>query len=71
MLSVYAYEGQRPEDLTFPESVVILANPAKVESSDWWYGKLESSGEAGWIPKAYIETIKGEFGGARLSAHRS
>lgn len=60
MLSAYAYDGQRPEDLSFPENVVILVNQAKDDSSDWWYGKIETSGAAGWIPRAYVEPIKGE-----------
>ncbi|GAA5957438.1 hypothetical protein JCM21900_003306 [Sporobolomyces salmonicolor] len=57
MRSLYTYEGQRDEDLSFEENRVILANPAKDEESAWWYGVIETSGKKGWIPKAYVEEI--------------
>lgn len=59
MRSLYAYEGQRVEDLSFGENLVIAANPPKDPDSPWWYGKIESTGKAGWVPKSYIEKING------------
>ena len=55
--SLYAYEGQRGEDLSFAEGVVILAHLAKDPSSPWWYGAIASSGAKGWFPASYIESI--------------
>lgn len=60
MRSLYAYDGQRPEDLSFFENLVILANPPKDSESPWWYGTIETSGKAGWLPKAYVEEISCE-----------
>ncbi|KAK4047374.1 hypothetical protein OIV83_005421 [Microbotryomycetes sp. JL201] len=57
MYSLYAYEGQRTEDLTFPENAVLLVHPAKDAASDWLYGTLETTQLSGWIPKAYVEKI--------------
>lgn len=61
MYSLYAYEGQRPEDLTFPENAVLLVNPAKDPDGDWLYGTLESTGSAGWVPKAYLDTMNSAY----------
>lgn len=60
MRSIFTYEGQRGEDLSFPENRVILANPAK-DGGDWWYGELAATGAKGWLPKAYLEEIKGSY----------
>ncbi|GAA5914800.1 actin cytoskeleton-regulatory complex protein PAN1 [Sporobolomyces salmoneus] len=57
MRSIFTYEGQRDEDLSFPENRVILANPTQ-DGGDWWYGELAATGAKGWIPKAYLEEIK-------------
>ncbi|GAA5879139.1 hypothetical protein JCM16303_001313 [Sporobolomyces ruberrimus] len=59
MRSIFTYEGQRGEDLSFPENRVILANPAK-DGGDWWYGELAATGAKGWLPKAYLEEIKAQ-----------
>ncbi|TCD66409.1 hypothetical protein EIP91_001400 [Steccherinum ochraceum] len=55
--SLYAYEGQRPEDLTFSENVMIVANPSK-SGGDWWYGKVVRDGKAGFFPNTYVEKIQ-------------
>lgn len=55
--SLYAYEGQRPEDLTFEENLILLANPSKT-GSDWWYGKVVRDGTSGFFPKTYIDVVQ-------------
>ena len=60
MRSVFTYEGQRDEDLSFPENRVIIAHPSK-DGGDWWHGELAETGAKGWIPKAYLDEINGEF----------
>lgn len=60
--SLYAYEAQRDEDLSFAENRVLLAHPAKDSSGDWWYGSTElEDAKLGWFPKGYIEEIHGEL----------
>lgn len=58
--TLYPYEAQRAEDLGFIENSVILAHPAKDESSDWWYGSIvnEASGKKGTFPRAYVQSIE-------------
>lgn len=56
--SLYAYEGQRDEDLSFAENVVILAHPAKELDSPWWYGTIATSGVKGWLPASFIASIE-------------
>lgn len=59
MRSLYTYDGQRPEDLSFDENLVIVANPAKDPESPWWFGRIQSSGKSGWLPKSYVEELTG------------
>ncbi|PPQ97490.1 hypothetical protein CVT26_002719 [Gymnopilus dilepis] len=54
--SLYAFEGDGPEDLSFPENVVIVANPSKT-GGDWWYGTMVQTGKSGLFPKTYVEVI--------------
>lgn len=58
--SLYPYDGQREEDLTFVENSVILAHPAKDGSNDWWYGTLITGGNGtkGTFPKTYVESVE-------------
>lgn len=58
MRSLYAYSGQREEDLSFDENVVVLAHPAKDPANDWWYGVLVKGGAKGWFPKAYVQSME-------------
>ncbi|BGO93264.1 hypothetical protein NBRC10512_000083 [Rhodotorula toruloides] len=59
--SLYGYEAQRDEDLSFAENRVLLAHPAKDSSGDWWYGSTELEGaKLGWFPKGYIEEIRAQ-----------
>ncbi|THV00744.1 hypothetical protein K435DRAFT_750939 [Dendrothele bispora CBS 962.96] len=55
--SLYAFEGDGPEDLSFAENVMLVANPSKT-GGDWWYGKLETSGKSGLFPKTFVEEVK-------------
>lgn len=51
------------EDLTFEENFIILAHPAKDQSSPWEYGTLVATGEKGWFPSSYVLSIEhGESG---------
>ncbi|KAF8749948.1 Pleckstrin homology domain, partial [Rhizoctonia solani] len=42
--SLYAYEGQRTEDLSFPDNLIIDAHPSKT-GSDWWYGTTRKTAQ--------------------------
>jgi len=55
--SLYPYEGQRPEDLTFGENLILLANPSKI-GGDWWYGIVVRDGKSGFFPKTYVEALE-------------
>ena len=58
--SLYPYEGQRDEDLSFTENSVILAHPAKTAGNDWWYGTLITGGAGakGTFPKTYVQSVE-------------
>lgn len=56
--SLYAFEGQRDQDLSFEEGVLIVAHPAKDASSEWLYGMMPLNGKKGWVPKSYVETLR-------------
>ncbi|GJN92753.1 hypothetical protein Rhopal_005791-T1 [Rhodotorula paludigena] len=61
MRSLYGYDAQRDEDLTFAENRVILAHPPKDGQGDWLYGATELEGSMlGWFPKAYVEEVKAQ-----------
>ncbi|KAF8589690.1 hypothetical protein K439DRAFT_300209 [Ramaria rubella] len=51
--SLYPYEGQRTEDLSFDENVLIKAYPSK-SGGDWWYGTLVKEGRSGFFPSTYV-----------------
>jgi hypothetical protein len=55
--TVFPYEAQRDQDLSFIENVVIEALPAKDPMGAWWYGTLVKEGKKGWFPSAYIEEM--------------
>ncbi|EIN07872.1 hypothetical protein PUNSTDRAFT_103983 [Punctularia strigosozonata HHB-11173 SS5] len=55
--SLYAYEGQRPEDLSFGENLVLTAHPSK-SGGDWWYGTLVRDGKSGFFPKTYVQEVQ-------------
>ncbi|KAF8328868.1 uncharacterized protein EI90DRAFT_3125615 [Cantharellus anzutake] len=54
--SLYPYDGQRAEDLSFSENVVISAHPSK-SGGDWWHGTLVSNGKRGFFPASYVVVI--------------
>lgn len=56
-LSLYPYDAQRPEELSFVPNMIMLVNPSK-SGSEWWYGCSVSSGNKGFIPKTYIKTVE-------------
>ncbi|KAN0063587.1 hypothetical protein ACQY0O_004035 [Thecaphora frezii] len=55
--TLYPYTGQRDEDLTFEENVVLNANPAKDSEGDWWYGVQLDGNKKGFFPRAYVEEL--------------
>jgi len=55
--SLYAYEGQRGEDLSFAENLILTAHPSK-SGGDWCYGTLVRDGRAGFFPRTYVERIE-------------
>lgn len=57
MRSLYAYEGQRDEDVSFLENLVVIVHPAKDPNHPWVFGTVEISGKQGWLPSSYVEQI--------------
>ncbi|KAG9114454.1 hypothetical protein FRC07_007636, partial [Ceratobasidium sp. 392] len=55
--SLYPYEGQRAEDLSFGENLMINAHPSK-SGGDWWYGSLSKTGKKGFFPRSYVDVIE-------------
>lgn len=56
--TLYAYAGQRDEDLTFEENDILDAHAPKDASSDWWYGSLKAGSKKGYFPRSYVEPIE-------------
>ncbi|KAG0143956.1 hypothetical protein CROQUDRAFT_48072 [Cronartium quercuum f. sp. fusiforme G11] len=59
--TLYAYEAQRPEDLTLEENLVVSAHPSKTDG-DWWYGTIERTGKSGTFPRTYVEELTVSWG---------
>lgn len=55
--TLFPYEGQRPEDLSFPENVVLTAHPSK-SGGDWWYGASARDNKSGFFPRTYVEVVQ-------------
>jgi len=55
--SLYAFEGDGPEDLSFGENLIIIANPSK-SGGEWWYGTIITSSKSGLFPKTYVEVVE-------------
>ncbi|KAH7317531.1 hypothetical protein B0J17DRAFT_724373 [Rhizoctonia solani] len=55
--SLYAYEGQRAEDLSFPENIIIDAHPSKT-GTDWWYGTTRKTRTKGFFPRSYVDVVE-------------
>ncbi|KAI0044289.1 hypothetical protein FA95DRAFT_1497317 [Auriscalpium vulgare] len=55
--SLYPYEGQRAEDLSFAENLVLTAHPSKT-GGDWWHGTVVRDGKSGFFPKTYVERLE-------------
>jgi len=55
--SLFSYEGQRPEDLSFPENVILTAHPSK-SGGDWWYGTSTRDKKPGFFPQTYVERVE-------------
>ncbi|KAF7350710.1 Kinase-like protein [Mycena sanguinolenta] len=54
--SLYTYEGEGAEDITFAENVILIANPSKT-GGEWWYGKSLRDGASGMFPRTYVQEI--------------
>ncbi|KAF7298359.1 Actin cytoskeleton-regulatory complex protein [Mycena kentingensis (nom. inval.)] len=54
--TLYAYEADGAEDITFGENVILIANPSK-SGGEWWYGRSVSDGRTGMFPKTYVAEI--------------
>ncbi|PIL33059.1 transporter [Ganoderma sinense ZZ0214-1] len=52
--SLYAYEAQRPEEISFGENIILTAHPSKT-GGDWWHGTAVQGGKTGFFPKTYVE----------------
>lgn len=55
--TLYAFDGEGPDDLSFEENYIITANPSK-SGGDWWFGTLVSHGKSGIFPKTYVDVVK-------------
>ncbi|KAL5528859.1 hypothetical protein ACEPAG_4833 [Sanghuangporus baumii] len=55
--TLYPYEAQRPEDITFSENVVVIANPSK-SGGAWWYGVTVKGGRSGFFPSTYVQELE-------------
>jgi hypothetical protein len=55
--SLYNYDGQRSEDLSFVENLAIIAHPSK-SGGDWWYGTLVQNGKKGFFPSSYVQIME-------------
>ncbi|KAF9228917.1 hypothetical protein BS17DRAFT_772724 [Gyrodon lividus] len=55
--SLYLYEGQRGEDLSFAENMIIAAHPSK-SGGDWWYGTMVKDGRSGFFPETYVQEVE-------------
>ncbi|KIK68649.1 hypothetical protein GYMLUDRAFT_36129 [Collybiopsis luxurians FD-317 M1] len=54
--SLYPFQGDGPEDLSFGENLTITAHPSKT-GGDWWYGVLDCTGKRGLFPKTYVQEV--------------
>ncbi|KAF7294543.1 Actin cytoskeleton-regulatory complex protein [Mycena indigotica] len=55
--TLYAYEGDGAEDITFGENDILIANPSKT-GGDWWFGRSLRDGRSGMFPKTYVAEIQ-------------
>lgn len=55
--SLYPYEGQRADDLSFVENLIITAHPSKT-GGDWWYGTIVKDGKSGFFPQTYVQMVE-------------
>ncbi|KAF8638846.1 hypothetical protein AX17_001904 [Amanita inopinata Kibby_2008] len=55
--TLYSFEGDGPEDLSFGENVVLTAHPSK-SGSDWWQGTLLNTQKSGLFPKTFVEVFQ-------------
>jgi len=55
--SLYPYEGQRAEDLSFGENMTLDAHPSK-SGGDWWYGTMSRTGKKGFFPRSYVDVVE-------------
>ncbi|KAI5118090.1 hypothetical protein M0805_007740 [Coniferiporia weirii] len=55
--TLYPYEGQRPDDLSFSENVVVNARPSK-SGGAWWYGTIVKDGKSGFFPSTYVQELE-------------
>lgn len=63
--SLYEYKGVRDDDLTFKENEMIKVQPFQDEDSEWWFGTSESTQEAGYFPRTYVEAMKEDLASDR------
>ncbi|KAJ7221504.1 hypothetical protein GGX14DRAFT_492415 [Mycena pura] len=54
--TLYAYEADGAEDISFGENVILMASPSKT-GGDWWYGQSVRDGTSGMFPKTYVMEI--------------
>jgi hypothetical protein len=55
--SLYPYEGQRNEDLSFGENLIIVAHPSK-SNGDWWHGETAKDHQSGFFPRTYVQPLE-------------
>lgn len=55
--TLYPYEGQRAEDLSFAENMIIDAHPSQ-SGGDWWYGTIRKTQTKGFFPRSYVDVVE-------------
>ncbi|KAG9035365.1 hypothetical protein FRB95_011385 [Tulasnella sp. JGI-2019a] len=66
--TLYPYEAQRDEEISFLENYVVLAHPSK-SGDAWWYGTLVQGGKKGFFPNAYVQILDNTTNAKALYAY--
>ncbi|KAF8626353.1 hypothetical protein AX15_005009 [Amanita polypyramis BW_CC] len=55
--TLYPFAADGPDELSFGENLVLVANPSK-SGGDWYYGTLLSTRKSGLFPKTFVQVIE-------------
>ncbi|KAG8868591.1 hypothetical protein FRC20_003109 [Serendipita sp. 405] len=57
MRTLYPYQAQRAEEMSFNNNIVVVSHPSKSDGP-WWYGVSPSTGERGFVPRSYLQPME-------------